>query len=266
MDRLTSIDELPDHRGCGLVPTMGALHAGHLSLIEAMRRVHDHVLVTIFVNPTQFDDASDLDNYPRSIESDLAACEAAGASAAFLPPVESIYPPGERIWQPPLPDVATGPGLEDAFRPGHFAGVCQVVARFFDLTGPTHAIFGEKDWQQMRVLESMAAAHSERWGDLELLRGGTVREPDGLAMSSRNARLSPDQRERATGLSRALAVAGGGEDAMHVVLDKHGLETEYAVVRDALTLEPVEPGSDLPSRALIAARLGGIRLIDNAAC
>lgn len=243
---------------------MGALHAGHLSLIEAMRRECDDVVVTVFVNPTQFDDPADLDRYPRTLETDLAACRQAGATAVFAPTQDTIYPPDQTVWMPPLPAVATQPGLEDACRPGHFDGVCTVVARLFDLARPAKAIFGEKDWQQMLVLEAMVEEHADRWNGLQLLRGPTVRESDGLAMSSRNALLPAAQRERALGLSRALAAAGDGEQAMRTILDEHGLETEYAVVRDARTLEPVEPGSGAAARALIAARLDEVRLIDNA--
>ena len=263
MDRITTIENLQTHEGCGLVATMGALHRGHLSLIEQMRRHADDVLVSVFVNPTQFNDASDLDRYPRTLDADLAACEQAGATAVFVPTRDAVYPPDQTVWMPALPRVATHPGLEDAYRPGHFDGVCTVVARLFDLIRPSRAIFGEKDWQQMLVLEAMVEEHADRWHGLRLLRGPTVREEDGLAMSSRNAMLPAAHRERALGLSLALAAAGDGEEAMQTILDEHELETEYAVVRDARTLEPAAPGSDTPARALIAARLDDIRLIDN---
>ena len=253
------------HQGCGLVPTMGALHAGHLSLIETIRARTDDVVVTLFVNPAQFNDPGDLARYPRTLDADLAAAETAGATTVFAPAVDTIYPSDSAVWQPPLPTVARTPGLEDAHRPGHFEGVCKVVARLFDLIRPASAIFGEKDWQQMRVLESMVSDHADRWPGLEMLRGATIRESGGLAMSSRNTLLSPDQRDRALGLFRALDVADEGEAAMRRVLDEHGLETEYAVIRDAKTLEPCEPGTHQPTRALIAARLDAVRLIDNAA-
>jgi len=243
---------------------MGALHRGHCSLIEAMRRETDDVVVSVFVNPAQFNDPADLDRYPRTLDADLAAAKAAGATAVFTPPIDTIYPQDREAWQPPLPRVATAPNLEDACRPGHFAGVCGVVARLFDLVRPAKAVFGEKDWQQMLVLEAMVAEHPDRWGALQLLRGATIRDPDGLALSSRNALLSPEHRERALGVSRALAVADDGEAAMQAVLDDHGLETEYAVIRDATTLEATQV--DRPVRALIAAGLEGIRLIDNDAC
>lgn len=266
MERITTIEAMDAHRGCGLVPTMGALHPGHLSLIERMRSLIEDVVVTVFVNPAQFNDPEDLDRYPRTLEADLAAAASAGATTVFAPSVDTIYPADAPVWQPALPRVARVPGLEDAHRPGHFDGVCKVVARLFDLAQPALAIFGEKDWQQMRVLESMVQDHADRWPGLRMLRGETVRESDGLAMSSRNMLLTSAQRDRALGLSRALAAAGEGEDAMHKVLDEHGLETEYAVIRDAATLEPVDAGSNAPARALIAARLDAVRLIDNASC
>jgi len=269
VDCITSIKELQSHEGCGLVPTMGALHRGHCSLIEQMRTHTDDVVVSIFVNPAQFNDPADLDRYPRTLEADLVAAEAAGATAVFVPEVETIYP-DEGTWLPPLPDVATNPQLEDACRPGHFAGVCKVVARLFDLAKPSLSIFGEKDWQQLAVLESMVTAHADRWPGLRILRGPTVREEDGLAMSSRNVLLGEEERERGLGLSRALkaaAVAGGvakAETAMHEILVEHELAIEYAVVRDATTLEPIRSSEEEPSaRALIAARLGAVRLIDN---
>ena len=254
------------HRGCGLVPTMGALHAGHLALIESMRTRIDDVVVTLFVNPAQFDDPKDLERYPRTLDADLTAAASAGATAVFAPDVETVYPRNADTWTPPLPRVATAPELEDACRPGHFEGVCKVVARLFDLARPSMAIFGEKDWQQMRVLESMVCDHADRWPGLQLVRGATVRDPDGLAMSSRNVLLTADQRDRARGLSRARAGAGDGEDAMQQVLDAHKLDVEYAVIRDAETLEPPTPDSTAPLRALIAARLDAVRLIDNGIC
>jgi len=279
---ITSIKELQTHEGCGLVPTMGALHRGHCSLIEQMRTHTDDVVVSIFVNPAQFEDSADLERYPRTLESDLAAAEAAGATAVFAPKVETIYP-DEGTWLPPLPDVATNPLLEDACRPGHFAGVCKVVARLFDLARPSLSIFGEKDWQQLAVLEAMVAAHGDRWPGLRILRGATVREDDGLAMSSRNVLLGEEERERALGIVRAFQAAvlvraatrveriNDVEAAMHEVLAEHELAIEYAVIRDETTLEPLGWRDESCSgpiwgdgmRLLIAARIGQVRLIDN---
>src|SRR4051812_13545750 len=193
-----------------LVPTMGALHGGHAALIRAAAqrsaRAGDAAgaVVSIFVNPTQFNDRSDFERYPRTEEPDLALCEASGASAVFIPELETVYPPGHPPPIPPLPPVATEPGLEDAFRLGHFAGVCQVVLRLFDLLGPREAVFGEKDWQQLQVIRALTAA--ERPG-IAIIAAPTVRERDGLALSSRNRFLRPEDRSRALAIPAALAAA-----------------------------------------------------------
>lgn len=286
---LRSIDELGSVRGGALVPTMGALHAGHLALIDRAKAVADStcpVVVSIFVNPTQFGPGEDFARYPRTFEADCIAAAGAGADAVFAPEVETMYPPPPHppVLAPSLPDVATKPGLEDACRPGHLAGVCQVVARLFDLLEPRWAIFGEKDYQQLLTVSAMVdgqnALASPRWPGLQILPHPTLREPDGLAMSSRNRYLGEGDRPRALGLCRALeearAMASPGrpvrriEEAMRAVLVRHGLEVQYAVVRDAATLLPVDsidvsspPGR--PVRGLIAARLGAVRLIDNMA-
>jgi len=272
--------ELVPLYGGVLVPTMGALHAGHATLVRRARELADAsgsrarppVVVTIFVNPTQFNDASDLTRYPRTPEADLAMCEDAGADAVFMPEVGDVYPPGGTVRVPPLPAQATGPGLEDRLRPGHFAGVCQVVLRLFELTRPSVACFGEKDWQQLRVIAAMT--ESERLA-IRIDPVPTVREPDGLAMSSRNRFLSPQDRIRARAVPRALAAVkhgmsiGDAQTAMRRELEADGLGVEYAVVRDAETLmlpdEPVVANLPRPLRALIAARCGPVRLIDNAA-
>lgn len=265
--------QLAAFSGCALVPTMGALHEGHASLIREAAKQSKPVVVTIFVNPTQFGPREDFSKYPRTVDDDLRIAEAHGAAAVFLPSVETIYPEGMEsahaaAMRLPLPAVARMPGLEDAARPGHFAGVCQVVARLFDLTLPTYAIFGQKDWQQMRVLEEMVASAERRWGTLTMARGATLRDPDGLAMSSRNRYLRPEQRAQALGLSHALQLATTastpeeGEALMRDTLLNHGLQIDYAVVRNPQTLLPVQSMSN-PTHALIAARLDTVRLIDN---
>jgi pantoate--beta-alanine ligase len=275
MKVVTDIAGLSPLHGCVLVPTMGALHQGHFALVREARRIAnsrasvtgDHmppVVVTIFVNPTQFNDPKDLERYPRTLEADAAGCAKAGADAVFAPGPEVVYPPGVEIDVPRLPEVATKPGLEDAHRPGHFAGVCQVVRRLFDLTRPRSAVFGEKDWQQLRVIAAMT--EQDRLG-IEIVPLETVRESDGLAMSSRNVFLKGDERAQALGLSEALAAARAcaavhdAEQQMSILLAQRGLQTEYAVVRDAKTLQAYAPGR--AGRALIAARLGSVRLIDN---
>lgn len=258
------------------VPTMGALHAGHAALVRqasdlARARGLAGAVVSIFVNPTQFNEKADFDRYPRTLDDDVAICRGAGASLIYAPRVEDIYPPGASIPVPTLPGVATRPGLEDARRPGHFAGVCQVVARLFDLVKPAAAVFGEKDWQQLAVIRAMV--QQERM-DIEIIGAPTVREADGLAMSSRNRFLSPTDRDRSAALSQALCdacEAGTPDDAetvMRCTLEAHGMTPEYAVVRDAATLERPAAGAttrDIRWRALIAARVGSVRLIDNCA-
>lgn len=246
------------------VPTMGALHAGHIALIEHAASIGRPVVVSIFINPTQFNEQSDFERYPRTLETDIAACERAGASVVFAPPVEVMYPPGITIETPPLPDVATKPGLEDAHRPGHFAGVCQVCTRLFELVKPAKAIFGEKDWQQLAVIRAMVQSLKL---SLEIVGHPTIREPDGLAMSSRNALLTPNHRRRATALSKALIEASDHRDAEEAgragrrVLLANRIVPEYFVIRDAATLGPVAAAS---ARALVAAKVGDVRLIDNA--
>ena len=254
---------------------MGALHEGHGSLIRQVRGRGMPVVATVFVNPTQFGPREDFAKYPRTLEHDVALAERCGADVVFAPAAEIVYPDGLEAAQQhaaswPVPAVAREPGLEDACRPGHFNGVCQVVARLFDLTRPALAVFGEKDFQQLRVLTQMVAESGGRWGALRVEPGPTVREPDGLAMSSRNRYLRPEQRDQALGLVRALQMAASAqhpqtaERLMQDTLADHGLAIDYAVVRDATTLLPVT-GFERPTRALIAARLDTVRLIDNMA-
>jgi pantoate--beta-alanine ligase len=255
---------------------MGALHEGHGALIRTgallarERGWPGGCVVTIFVNPTQFNESADFDRYPRTPDADAALCERAGASAVFAPDPASVYPPGQNVPVPPLPRVAVEPALEDAHRPGHFAGVCQVVHRLFALCRPGAAVFGEKDWQQLQVIRAMARDHGPA---VEIIGAPTVREPDGLAMSSRNRFLSASDRVRARAISRALHAAreqtqpDDAERAMRDVLAREGIVPDYAVVREAEALvrspgEPRRPG--LPYRAVIAARVGSVRLLDNA--
>lgn len=276
---LTLPDELvPYHDRCICVPTMGALHEGHASLIRFARDAQvGPVVVTIFVNPTQFGPHEDFTRYPRTLEQDIGLCTSAGAEVVFAPDVETIYPHGtERDpigpAHAPLPAVATEPQLEDRFRPGHFAGVCRVVRRLFDLIRPSHAVFGEKDYQQLRVIEAMTALDGR---STRIIGRPTVRDPDGLAMSSRNRYLSASERRAGLAISRALMAAREAptvaiaEERMHAVLaGEASLSVEYAVVRDAATLMPVSPRDQArtegpPLRGLIAARAGSTRLIDN---
>ncbi len=254
-----------------LVPTMGALHEGHLALVHRAGRLAAPVVVSIFVNPTQFGPGEQCRRYPRTLEADLAAAQDAGADVVFAPDVQTMYPPEKEISVPPLPPVATRPGLEDAHRPGHFAGVCQVVARLFDLVKPSVAVFGEKDYQQLLVITDMVRAETDRWPGLHVESVETVRDGEGLALSSRNAYLKEGQRDQALGLYSALtsarraashgAIPAAMESLMHAILAEHRLTVDYAAVRDARTLEAPDPSR--PARILLAARLGELRLIDN---
>jgi pantoate--beta-alanine ligase len=250
----------------GLVPTMGALHAGHVALMSQARQVCESVLVTIFVNPMQFGANEDLAVYPRTLEDDLVLCEKAGVDVVWAPDVADVYPAGR-------PQVRVEPGplgseLEGMVRPTHFAGVLTVVAKFLNLTRPAVAFFGEKDYQQLALITRMAA-------DLELGVGiagvPTVREPDGLALSSRNVYLSPDERRQAVVLPRALfagrGAATGGADAV-LAAARQELAGVPAVRIDYLELRAADLGpvpARGPARLLIAARVGSTRLIDNVA-
>lgn len=260
---------------CSFVPTMGALHAGHGSLVTRAMRDGRPVVVSIFVNPTQFGPNEDYARYPRTLEEDCRLLTKAGATAVFVPSVEAVYPRGLEAARAEsaamlLPPVATEPRLEDASRPGHFGGVALVVARLFELVLPQRAYFGEKDYQQLRLIEEMVSADSARFGELSIVRCETVRQDDGLAMSSRNRYLTQSERGAAVALSRALRLARGAqtvahaEQAMLTTLERAGVQIEYAVVRDAETLLPVVD-SERPARALIAGKLGETRLIDNCA-
>jgi len=265
---INQASDLTDLAGMAFVPTMGALHEGHLSLVRAGVEMGHPVIMSIYVNPTQFAPGEDLDAYPRPIDDDLAKAEAAGVQAVFLPDNDLMYPADDVIECPALPLVATAPGLEDAHRPHFFTGVCTVVARLLDLVRPSHMIMGRKDYQQLLALQSMVAADPRRWNDVEVIGCETIREPDGLAMSSRNAYLAESDRDRALGLTRAMQAASeeadvsAAEDRMRHVLEEHDLRVDYAVVRDPKTLLPVS-GAVHGHRVLIAAHLDAVRLIDN---
>jgi pantoate--beta-alanine ligase len=253
-----------------LVPTMGYLHDGHASLIRAGRNLAPTVAVTIFVNPAQFGPNEDLSRYPRDLQNDLRRCESSGASFVFAPdsPVE-MYPAGFQTYVEPGPLAAP---LCGARRPGHFRGVCTVVAKLFSISRADVALFGEKDYQQLLVIRRMAA-------DLDLgtdvIGRPIVREPDGLALSSRNAYLSPEERPRASALWKAILSvrerfrAGERDPAALEALAREALErarlrVDYAELRDPIELQPVSL-PDPATRLFLAAFVGKTRLIDNAA-
>ncbi len=252
-----------------LVPTMGALHDGHLSLIDLARGAADRVIVSIFVNPAQFGAGEDFDRYPRGEARDLDRLAARGADLAYVPSVDEIYPEGARetIMVP-----AMARALCDAHRPGHFEGVAAVVARLLRQCAPDIAVFGQKDYQQLIVIRQMV-------GDLglpvEVIGAPIVRDPDGLALSSRNAYLSPGERRVAATLNRVLRrvaddAAGGADiatvtsEGMRALVDAGFDAIDYLEVRDPRTLLPVS-GPTIPARVLAAVRIGKVRLIDNVA-
>jgi pantoate--beta-alanine ligase len=256
-------------RPVGLVPTMGWLHAGHTALIERARGESSTVVVSIFVNPRQFGEASDFTQYPRNEARDLATCEAAGVDLVFAPTVDEVYPAG---FDTTVTMGAIARPLEGAARPGHFDGVATVVAILFALVGAERAYFGLKDYQQVRVIRRMALDMAL---PTEVVALETVREPDGLALSSRNARLSPAGRAAAPVIRRAL-LAGvscvrGGErdaaavrDAMAAVLRSEPVaEPDYVSVADPDTLEELTVIGDAGVLLSMAVRIEGIRLIDN---
>ncbi|MCC6907484.1 MAG: pantoate--beta-alanine ligase [Phycisphaerales bacterium] len=268
--------DLEEFHGGVCVPTMGALHEGHLSLIRRAREEADAhaaplpVAVTIFVNPAQFAPGEDFARYPRTFEADCSKAESCGADVVFAPEVGEVYPQGVEAPIDPrvvIPEVARRPGLEEKSRPQFFIGVCRVVHRLFEMVKPRAAVFGEKDYQQLLTIRAMARDMALT---VEILSEPTVREEDGLAMSSRNVYLAPPQRKRALALSKALKAARGAssvaeaESAMRSILLANQVEIDYAVVRDAHTLMPIESLA-LPARALVAGRVGPVRLIDNMA-
>ncbi len=258
-------------RSVGLVPTMGALHAGHRSLMARAAAECDVVAVTVFVNPLQFHDAADLAAYPRDLDADVVMARSAGASVVFAPPVEEMYGPHPSRLASTVHVEGVSEGLEGASRPGHFDGVSTVVAKLFALSGRCRAYFGEKDYQQLAVVRRMVEDLSI---PVTIVDCPTVRELDGLAMSSRNTRLSGDERHAALALHRALragraCVEGGERDprrvgaAMTAVLVAEPLVTpDYAAVVDPRTLQPPSV-VDGEVRLLVAARVGPVRLIDN---
>lgn len=236
--------ELPRHGAIGLVPTMGALHAGHTALFDAARPECDVLVASVFVNPAQFGEAADLAAYPQTLESDAAIAEEHGIDVLFAPSAAEMYPDGFATWVVP---EGIAEGLEGAHRPGHFRGVATVCLKLFNIVRPHRAWFGRKDAQQVAVLKQMVRDLNL---DLELRVVDTVREPDGLALSSRNTRLSPAERELALAIPRALATRDAAQ--ARDVLIAAGVTPDYVEVADL----------DGPTLA-VAAHVGSTRLIDN---
>ena len=252
----------------GLVPTMGALHDGHLSLVRFAKSMADVVVATVFVNPKQFGPNEDLGRYPRDLDGDADKLQAEGCDALFSPPVESMYPPG---FQTTVAVREVTRGLCGAARPGHFDGVTTVVLKLFSIVRPDVAVFGEKDYQQLVTLKALARDLDL---DVDVVGAPLMREPDGLAMSSRNAYLTEDDRRRALSMSRGLQDARCAFDAgerdsaallerVRASMTSVGLAPEYLEIRDADDLRPLARVQGA-AVILVAARVGATRLLDNA--
>ncbi len=269
-----AVAELRETGKIALVPTMGALHEGHLTLVREARKRADHVIVSIFVNPLQFGANEDLDKYPRQLERDSALLQAEGVALLWAPTVEAMYPQG---FASNISVQGVSEGLCGASRPGHFDGVATVVCKLFHQVLPDVALFGEKDWQQLAVIRRMARDLDLTQPHVDAVLGvPTVREDDGLAMSSRNAYLTPEQRVQAVALPNAMKVAIAeierGEPVTasiarlgQVLLDGGFSSIDYAELRDADSLALRDERSTAPMRLLVAARIGTTRLIDNKA-
>jgi pantoate--beta-alanine ligase len=268
VDELRSV--LDEHRrnglSVGLVPTMGALHAGHLSLVRRARHSSDIVVVSVFVNPKQFGEGEDFERYPRDTEGDLELLEGERTDIAFLPSVDHMYPPDATVG---VAAGSIGERFEGADRPGHFDGVCTVVAKLFNIVEPDLAVFGQKDAQQIAVLKRLV---EDLDFSIELDIAPIVREPDGLAMSSRNVYLTPEQRDQALALSRSLEEGrdayerSGDVQVAEKTMFEHlqnagGVDVAYAAAVDPNSFEAPQPGGAI--LLIVAAYVGQTRLIDN---
>lgn len=260
-------DTLKDRRPVAFVPTMGNLHAGHIALVERARQLGHCVVVSVFVNPLQFGPGEDLDNYPRTLEQDCRKLQAAGADIVFTPSEQELFPSPQQIQVEPPPIAAE---LCGGSRPGHFRGMATIVLKLFNIVQPDCAVFGKKDYQQLHIIRTMVR---ELNVPVEIIAGETVRAEDGLALSSRNGYLNPQERAEAPRLYRNLtrirqSVEDGETDfaalesAAASELAAHGWQVDYIALRKADTLQPAQAG-DTALVALGAARLGRTRLIDN---
>ena len=249
MKVVTNARELPS--ACAFVPTMGALHAGHASLFTLAKKYSDDVVASIFVNPLQFESKEDLAKYPRTPELDIEIAAASGVTHLWLPQQSEIYPDGfSTVSAGPIGDIYEGKS-----RPGHFDGVLTVVRRLFDLVRPKVAIFGEKDFQQLQLIKTIAA-------DIEIVAAPTIRENDGLAMSSRNVRLTPDDRTAAQVIYRALSESTSEAQLRAILASEPALTVDYADFIDEKTFAHAQSDTE-NVRALVAGWINGVRLIDN---
>ena len=246
----------------GFVPTMGALHEGHLSLVDLARTHAEAAVSSVFVNPTQFNDPSDFEKYPRTLDDDLAMLEGRGVSLVFAPEAAELYPTHVADVTVDVPALTMR--LEGEHRPGHFAGVCRVVLKLFNIVQPDVAVFGRKDFQQLQVLRAMTQGLDL---PIEIVAGPTLREGDSLAMSSRNARLTAEDRRKALAISRSLHAAIDSRQSLRELerdvrhrLDAAGLRVDYVEAVDAATLRPADAR---PAVLAAAAYAGEVRLIDN---
>jgi pantoate--beta-alanine ligase len=267
------VDAHDSGKSIGLVPTMGALHAGHMSLMHKARKENDVVVASVFVNPTQFNNAQDLKTYPRTESADVALLEDAGVDAAFIPSVEEVYPePDTRVFD--LGKVAEV--MEGKMRPGHFNGVAQIVSKLFRWVSPDRAYFGEKDFQQIAVIKKMVQLEGF---DIEIVDCPICRHDDGLAMSSRNVRLTEEQRSIAPKIHKVLtdslkwAEEHSPQEVKQMVADTlngvEWLETEYYEIVDSLSMQPIEKWEDVDKKSgavavgCVTVYCGDVRLIDN---
>jgi pantoate--beta-alanine ligase len=255
-------------KSVSFVPTMGALHAGHISLVEIALAQSDFVVVSIFVNPLQFGAGEDFEKYPRTLQEDAEKLSAAGVDVLFAPDVEDVYPNGNQITQHAGP---VGETFEGASRRGHFDGMLTVVARLFDLVKPDLSVFGNKDAQQLFLIRQMVANSNHRWNAMQVVGAPIIREEDGLAMASRNRFLSSDERAWALKISQALwaAEATQGDPAARIAAAEQAMATvpavrlDYVALVNPATFEPIEAGFVGQALLIMAAQVGGTRLIDN---
>jgi pantoate--beta-alanine ligase len=270
LDQLVA-DAKAEGKRVAFVPTMGALHEGHLRLVDIAREHAEFVVVSIFVNPLQFGEGEDFDRYPRTLEADVEALEGHPCDVVFAPWVEEVYPPEGKPGKPTERAGIIGSTFEGAARPGHFDGMLTVVGRLFDLVKPDVAVFGQKDAQQLLMVRKLAGAKFE---GLEIIAAPTVREPSGLAMSSRNRYLTPAQRESATVISKALRAVGFAanhglpasyciEAGLTLFAGEPETKLEYLAIVDSQLFKPVNDKFKGEALAIVAAQVGGVRLIDN---